>query len=165
MAEPPHDHSAHNKEVTQQSPQKNPGKEEAIAMLEKVIAEDPQNYEALIHLANNYFDTGQYVKAIDTYQKGLAIDNTSPDVWTDLAIMYRRTGQFQKAVDSFNKAISQKPDHRNSLMNKGFVLLTDLNDKEGAIKAWEETLKKYPMAAMPNGKLISEWVAELKADK
>jgi len=47
-------------------------------------------------------------------------------------------------------------------MNKGIVLLHDLNDLEGAIKAWEELLEINPVAMSPTGQSIDQMVQQMK---
>ena len=68
-----------------------------------------------------------------------------------LGIMYRRSGQPQKAIEAFDRAIATDPKHENSRFNKGIVLMHDLNDREGAIAAWEELVEVNPNALTPNG--------------
>ncbi len=75
--------------------------------------------------------------------------------------MYRRTGQPQKALDAFDRAMTIAPGHEQSRFNKGIVLRYDLNDREGAIKAWEELLKINPNAMAPNGIPLTEAIKTL----
>lgn len=153
-----------NQQQAAQAPQQQ-DKTETIKLLEQVVAQEPQNYEAWVNLGNNYFGTGQNKKAITAYDKALAINNGSADVWTDMGIMYRRTGQFDKALDSFGEAARRNPAHRQSRFNRGIVLLYDMKDTDGAIAAWEEVLKLEPTYTTHNGKRLSAMVAELKAGK
>lgn len=137
----------------------------AIKLLEQVVVEEPQNYEAWVRLGNNYFDTSQYAKAIIAYDTALAINNGSANVWTDLGIMYRRTGQFDKALESFSEGAKRDPAHIMSRFNRGIVYLNDLKDPAGAIAAWQEVVAIDPAATTQDGKLLSVWIAELKAGK
>ena len=82
---------------------------------------------------------------------------------TDLGIMYRRTGQPQKAIESFDKAAKMDPRQETALYDKGIVLMHDLKDIPGAIKAWEELLKRNPSATSPTGQSIKDLVKRLKA--
>ncbi len=77
--------------------------------------------------------------------------------------MYRRAGQSKKAVEVFDRAIQIDPKHEISRFNKGVVLLHDLNDLEGAIKAWEELIEVNPFAMAPNGQSVDEMIRRYKS--
>ena len=145
-------------------------KDEArIKALEQEVAQNPSNLNAWIELGNLYFDASQFSQSIEAYQKALALDANNADVWTDLGVMYRRNGQPQKAIEAFDKAIQVDPSHEISRFNKGIVLLHDLNDPQGAIKAWESMLAINPNAMAPNGQpvksLVEMFKQRLKAQK
>jgi len=149
------------------SPAKAPdtGKASMIAALEKETKSNPGNLEAWIELGNSYFDTDQYEKSIQAYRKALEINPDNANVWTDLGVMYRRNGNPQEAINAFNRAIEVDPKHEASRMNKGIVLLHDLQDVDGAIKAWEGLLEVNPVAMAPTGKSVDEIVEQLKKQK
>ena len=130
--------------------------------LEKEISLNPENMEALIRLGNLYFDIEQPEKAIMAYNKALELDPGNPNVLTDLGVMYRRKGQPLEAIKVFNKAIKIDPRHEAPRFNKGVVLLHDLNDPEGAIKAWEELVEVNPFARAQGNELVVEVLKKLK---
>ncbi len=140
----------------------NPDQANKIMALEKEVATHPDNGEAWTGLGNVYFDTGQFAKAITSYQKALAINSEQPEVWTDLGVMYRRNRQPQEAIKAFDRAISLKPTLQQARFNKGIVLLYDLHDKAGAIKAWQEELAIDPNAKAPNGQPLQEVIDATK---
>ncbi|RLB87526.1 MAG: hypothetical protein DRH26_15465 [Deltaproteobacteria bacterium] len=90
-------------------------------------------------------------------------DNAS--VLTDLGVMYRRKGQFRKAIKSFGRAIQANPRQEAAYFNKGVVFLHDINDRENAIKAWEDLLRVNPMAKVQSGELVMELVQNIKRKK
>lgn len=139
-----------------------PGRLAMIAGLEKETRANPTNVRAWIELGNSYFDTGQSEKAIQAYRKSLELDPNNADVWTDMGVMYRRSGNPQEAINSFDRAIEVDPKHEASRMNKGIVLLHDMNDLDGAIKAWEELLAVNPVAVSPTGQSIDQMVQQMK---
>jgi len=122
-----------------------------IQHLAEQTSRNPQDNDAWTQLGNAYFDTSEYTAAIQAYKKALDIKPDDPDVWTDLGIMYRRDGMPDKAIDAFDKAIAIDPRHEPSLFNKGLVLMHDLNDSKGAIKAWEALIAINPDAIAPGG--------------
>ena len=136
-----------------------------IAALEKETLSNPANLQAWIELGNSYFDTDQYQKSIDAYRKALEIAPDNANVWTDMGVMYRRNGNPQEAINAFNKAIEADPKHEVSRMNKGIVLLHDLSDPDGAIKAWEGLLEINPVAVAPTGQSVDKMVQQIKKQK
>lgn len=132
-----------------------------ILSLEQQVAANPANVEAWTQLGHIYFDTNNPAKAIKAYEKSLELRPNDPNVLTDLGVMYRRSGQPEKALAAFDQAMSIAPGHEQARFNKGVVLRYDLNDREGAVKAWEELLKINPNALSPNGMPVSEAIKNL----
>lgn len=133
-----------------------------IAALERKTEANPADIKAWTELGNAYFDANQYEKSISAYRKSLELDPSNPNVWTDMGVMYRRSGKPEEAIKAFDQAIAVDPKHEVSRMNKGIVLLHDLNDFDGAIGAWEGLLEVNPVATAPNGVSIDEMVVQLK---
>ena len=132
-----------------------------ILSLEQEVAVNPTNLNAWTQLGNVYFDTSNFPKAIRAYEKSIELSPNNANVLTDLGVMYRRNGQMNKALEAFDKAIAVSPSHEQSRFNKGIVLRYDLNDRDGAVKAWEELLKINPNATAPNGQPVSEAIKNL----
>ena len=139
-----------------------PGKASIISALEKETRSNPGNLDAWIELGNSYFDSDQYEKSIGAYRKALEIDPDNANIWTDMGVMYRRNGNPQEAINAFDKAIEADPKHEVSRMNKGIVLLHDLQDTDGAVKAWEGLLEVNPVAMAPTGRSVDEMVQQIK---
>lgn len=136
-----------------------------IAALMAETKKNPKNFDNWVQLGNLYFDGNQYANAIGAYEKALAIRPDNANVRTDLGVMYRRNGQPKKAIESFDKAIAADPKHEVSRLNKGIVLLHDLNDFDGAIKAWEELVEINPLAMAPNGQSVDAMIQQYKQRK
>jgi len=127
-----------------------------LAELKRETAEHPNNADAWKQLGNLYFDTHNFTGAIDAYKRSMALDPDNADVQTDLGVMYRRNGQPKEAVEAFDRAIRIDPRHEVSRFNKGVVLLHDLNDREGAIRVWEELVAMNPAAVTPGGQPLKD---------
>ena len=67
----------------------------------------------------------------------------------------------EKALEAFERAITVNPQHQQSRFNKGIVLRYDMNDRDGAVKAWEDLLRVNPAATLPNGMPLSEAIKDL----
>jgi cytochrome c-type biogenesis protein CcmH/NrfG len=133
-----------------------------ITSLEKETRQNPSNAAAWIELGNLFFDSDQFEKAIQAYRKALDLKPDNADVWTDMGVMYRKSGRSDEAIKSFDQAIAINPKHEISRLNKGIVLLHDLQDSAGAIRAWEGLLEINPTAMAPGGTTIDQMVQSLK---
>lgn len=133
-----------------------------IKDLEKEISLHPENVAALIRLGNLHFDADRPEKAIMAYNKALELDPNNPNVLTDLGVMYRRKGKPSEAIKAFDKAIKIDPRLEPPRFNKGVVLLHDLNNPKGAIRAWEELVEVNPFARAQGNELVSEVLEKLK---
>jgi len=136
-----------------------------IVSLEQKTKANPQNADTWIQLGNEYFDSNQYEKAIQAYRNALELKPNNANVWTDMGIMYRRSGKPEEAIKAFDKAIENDPKHEISRMNKGIVLLHDMNDTDGAINAWEGLLEINPIAMAPTGRSVDEMIQQLKKQR
>lgn len=133
-----------------------------IRIVENESLTQPDNPELWTHLANLYYETDQYQKAIDAYNKSLSYHPDNADVLTDLGVMYRKAGNPDKALECFDKAIAVNPAHEISLFNKGIVLMHDLKDIKGAVIAWEKLVDINPAAMAPNGESVDMMLQNLK---
>jgi cytochrome c-type biogenesis protein CcmH/NrfG len=131
-----------------------------IAGIEKMLLVKPDNAQALIQLGNDYFDLGEYQKAVESYQKALRIDPQNPDVLTDMAISYRKLGKSEQTVQAFKRALEIDPNHQLALFNLGIVLRDDLKDDKGALQAWEKFLELAPDS--PHSVMVTPWVKQLR---
>lgn len=135
---------------------------EAISNLEAEVTANPDSVEAWTRLGHLYYDTDQVKNAIKAYTKSLELQPGNADVWTDQGVMYRRDKQPQKAIESFERAYTLQADHAPSRLNKGIVLLYDLNKPEEAIATWEELLAINPQAKMNNDLTLREAINKIK---
>ncbi len=129
-----------------------------IKTLEAETAKNPGKGEVWAELGNAFFDAGQPDKAIQAYEKSLALIPDNADVITDMGVMYRRMGQPEKAVAAFERAMEVDSKHEISRYNKGIVLLHDLNDTDGAIRAWEDLIRINPGYTTPTGQTVKQLV-------
>lgn len=133
-----------------------------IAELEAETGRNPGNVGAWIELGNAFFDSDQYEKSIQAYRRALELAPDNADVWTDMGVMYRKTNRPEEAIRCFDRAVAINPRHEISRLNKGIVLLHDLQDAAGAIRAWEGLLEVNPTATAPGGVSVDQMVQSLK---
>lgn len=134
-----------------------------ILKLEQFLKENPENVDGWTQLGNLFFDTNRFFDAIEAYEKSLSLKPGDPGVLTDLGVMYRRNKNSKKAIETFDLAIAADPAFETARFNKGVVLMHDMDDFAGGIRAWEALVEVNPNAAAPNGELVSVLVDRMKA--
>jgi cytochrome c-type biogenesis protein CcmH/NrfG len=148
--------------------QGDPGQARAMAAeidkLKASLAKEPKNAAAWASLGHLYFDSGQPAPAVEAYGKSLEIAPGDADVLTDMGVMYRELSEPAKAIACFDAAVAARPSHEIARFNKGIVLLADLGDKAGALAAFEALLKVNPNAKAPNGRPVSELIAQIRQE-
>lgn len=140
----------------------NPQQASAILSLEQRVASNANDAEAWVQLGNTYFDTDNFVKAINAYNHYLTLQPNNANVLTDLGIMYRNNGQSDEAITSFDRALAVDPKHVQAAFNKGVVLMNDIHDHEGAIAVWQKLVDTNPAATAANGMPVSQVIEDAK---
>lgn len=115
-----------------------------IAALGAKIAQDPNNVEYQTQIANLYYDSRQYEKAIEHYRRSLKLRPEDPNVETDLAVSLHYAGRDDEALEALNRVLSYSPGFSQALFNKGIILINAKKDVNTAIRLWEELLRRDP---------------------
>jgi len=128
---------------------------------EDKAAKNPNDPAVWYDLGNVYFDAEMPDRAIAAYQKSLALNPGQPNVWTDMGVMLRVQHKPSEAIKAFEQALELDPKHEQARLNIGVVKLFDLEDKAGAIAAWQALLAQDPEARMPDGKRVADMLKEI----
>lgn len=138
------------------------GRARMLQALQEKVRQNPEDVASWIQLGHLHFDRNAVPEAIAAYERALTLQPDNAPVRTDLGIMYRRSERPRDAVQEFDRAIAIDPTLENAYFNKGVVLLHDLDDRQGAIRAWEALLAINPLAMAPNGQSVDELVMHYK---
>jgi cytochrome c-type biogenesis protein CcmH/NrfG len=118
--------------------------QQKISELKNIVSTDPTNFQAWVALGNEYFDSNQFMDAIEAYDKALEIQPNSPNVLTDQGVMFKNLGWFDRAIANFTKANEIDPSHTTSIYNLGIVYRYDLQDFPKAMEMWTKFLEISP---------------------
>jgi len=110
---------------------------------------------------NWYYDRKNWPRAIEAYEKAIALGADNSDVRTDLGNAYRFSDRPQKALEQYEIAQKQNPQHENSLFNQGGLYAFSLNRPEKALEIWREYLARFPQS--PNAPKTRELISEVEA--
>jgi tetratricopeptide (TPR) repeat protein len=117
--------------------------------------------QAAVASGNSYYDRKNWPRAIEAYEKAIALGADNSDVRTDLGNAYRFSDRPQKALEQYKIAQKQNPQHENSLFNQGGLYAFSLNQPERALEIWREHLARFPQS--PNASKTRELISEVEA--
>lgn len=117
----------------------------AIDKLEKRIADNPQDIDALVVLARSYTELERYADAARTYDKATKLVPTEAILWADYAdALAMAHGQLAGAPTKLlDKALALEPDNMKALALAGSAAM-ERGDYPAAIRHWERLLKQLP---------------------
>jgi tetratricopeptide (TPR) repeat protein len=100
---------------------------EAQDLLNKVIARDPNNYDALITLGNIHRANEEFAKAAEVYSRALALvkapERPQWSAYYYRGIAYERTKKWEEAEADFRKALSLEPNQPLVLNYLGYSMI------------------------------------------
>jgi len=134
--------------------------DQAVAPLLASLQSNPDDFDAIVKVANLYYDGQQYPEAIQYYERALKLQPQNADVLTDYGTSYWYTGNADKAIAEFQAALKSQPGRASTLFNLGIVRWQGKNDPKGAVQAWEELLQKNP--DYPEKAKLQEFIARAK---
>jgi tetratricopeptide (TPR) repeat protein len=94
--------------------------EDAIPLLESGLTIAPQRSDLLAALGESYFMAGKADKAIEKFQKLIALDPSARS-YLYLGISYRHLGRFDEAKQYFQDGLKLDPHNSACLFNLGFI--------------------------------------------
>jgi Flp pilus assembly protein TadD len=117
---------------------------EQVQRLRQYVADNPEDADAVLTLANLNFEIRNWTGSRDLYLRYLALRPGDPDVMTDLGVSYRNLGEPQQALQQFRQARADNADHWISLFNEVVVLAFDLADYPAAEQQMAELRRLQP---------------------
>ncbi len=94
----------------------------AIASGEQACQLAPDNLEGHYNLALAYADASLHQRAVDAYQKALAIHAGHGLSWNNLGSAYEQLGQLAEAENAYRRAVAIEPGHAEAQNNLGALL-------------------------------------------
>ena len=91
----------------------------SAAILEEYIQRFGDDARVYNRIGVNYYNLGNDLKAIDYYNKAIAIDTTFVDAYYNLGLSYKRLGQVQQAIQYFEKVLELNATDYEALYSLG----------------------------------------------
>lgn len=115
-----------------------------IKQMEALAAQNPQDAEVRLKLANFLYDQKQYSNSIEWYQQALELDPKNVNARTDLGTAFFYMGRPQDALREYAKSLEIDPKHEATLLNSIVVNLEGTHDLAAAQKAWDRLYQLNP---------------------
>lgn len=122
---------------------------ESIPLFETIVAADPFNLDAALHLATAHSSLGHKAKAVEAYARAQAIAPDSADVRTYLGLHYARTNEWEKAAPLLERVVSDDPDRLPALEG-----LAAVRERQGRLEDAINLRRKAFAMRAPNA---AEW--------
>lgn len=108
------------------------------------IRVNPDNWSAYDNRGRLYYESGQYDRALDDYNKAIQLsggENNSP--FNNRGNLFRKQKKYQDALDDYNIAIKINPDDPLAYNNRG-VLFQDIKKFSQALQDYSKAIALSP---------------------
>lgn len=92
--------------------------QDAVALLDEALRQEPDNLEALGHRATALAQLGQLEAALAGFDRSLALQPAQGSVWTHRGNVLREMGRSEEAIHSFEQALAHGGD---AAMNRYYL--------------------------------------------
>jgi Flp pilus assembly protein TadD len=106
---------------------------EALAILEELLLEDPENVSALEEIADNELSLGEYERAETAARQATALDQGSYTGFYILGFLRSRTEQWPEAIAHLRRANTLKPNNAEILRCLGWALFNGGQRAQGIV--------------------------------
>ncbi len=103
------------------------------------------NARLFFYQANENLISGNFIQAINLYQKAIDKKPDYTDAYLGLGIAYKEIGDYPSALDSTNKVLELNPKYYQAYYNLALILEKQGQNQE-AINSFEIFLRKVPGA-------------------
>ncbi len=121
---------------------KNREYDKAVALLEKVIENEPDLGLAHYNLGITYIALEQYEKALTAMQRAIELLPENAALYTIMGKIYMTQGETDKALEWFNKALELKPEAK-TYFDIGAAFYNS-NQREEAVSNFEKAIELDP---------------------
>jgi Tfp pilus assembly protein PilF len=90
-----------------------------LASFDKILATDPNNFEAWLNRAGVLQDLNRNTEALESYDRALQINPNSTVAWNNRGTVLYTLGRYNDAVSSFDQVLKISPDDSPAWNNRG----------------------------------------------
>lgn len=131
--------------------------DEAAALYQDILDIDPTYEEAAVFLAAIYEEQGHPKKMRKLLEEFTEANPQAGVAWYELGRLYLQAEQWEEAKNAFSQAARINPDYILAWIGLGFSC-EELNDREGAIQAYQTALDLKPTDRVIRQELINLYI-------
>ena len=105
--------------------------DEAIAIFDQALQQDPSNFDAWIGKGMALANSGDFSGSLSCFETATQIEPLNPSGWNNRGVVLREMGRYQDALTSFNKALLLDPSYEVAQLNRDNTL-QDINQNAQA---------------------------------
>jgi tetratricopeptide (TPR) repeat protein len=114
-----------------------------VEQLQRELERNPENAQALLELANLYYDLSRFADAVPLYRRYLERDPGNAEVRIDYAYSLFASGQEDAGIAELYRVLERFPDHPIALYNLG-ILYAQRGELERARQPLSELIRLHP---------------------
>ena len=118
--------------------------QEKIEQLNKVLAANPNDFNALVGLGDVYYDMKNVEAAIEFFVRAEKVRPNDTHVLNDLGTLYSNQGNSNQAIVKFQAAYDSDPSHLVSLYNIARIYTIEKRNIPKAVELLKDILSKNP---------------------
>jgi len=107
------------------------------------LRKNPDDFETMAAIGGAYGKVGDYTKAIEYFQKAIAVNPSHADAYLGLATSYGFLGRLDEKIAACKKAIALKPDNTLAYVELGSAFWRAEKYKE-SVKVLKEAVRLKP---------------------
>lgn len=116
---------------------------EAIELVSRAIANDPQNAQFHNTLGLVFEMLGEFEQAAAAYQKAVSLKPDYAEAYHNMAIVFQSQGRYAAAAETCKQAIRFRPDYAEAYNTMGFALEQQQRYAE-AIESYQQAVRLKP---------------------
>ena len=117
--------------------------DEGISLLRKAVDQRPNDKDALYNLANLYMDSWNHSKAVEFFERCLAIDDEFAEALTGMGWSLLEIGRVNDSCVALNNAVRINPRLFQAWMNLGNTF-KEMGDMSGSISSYRKAIEVKP---------------------
>ncbi|MEA2575610.1 MAG: hypothetical protein QOH93_2908 [Chloroflexia bacterium] len=120
-----------------------------LADLQACVANNPNNRDCMLDLANLYYEMGQYPQAQTAFEAAVKLDPHNVEVLVKLAGSYIRQNKFPEAVATLQQALTLQPKSPELHLLLGLSLSKlEPPQTDRAVVEWRQVISLDPTSAL-----------------